>query len=147
MFTRVAAIETGTIPVVYELVLATHQWIGWAAVATAAAAMVTASRRSGHPLERWAVRSAAVALVALAATGVCLYFGLSPFTAGLRANIDVALHDPTLRYWNVVHPLTGVAALGLLAWYRRLQGSRQLSFVVAAGLVAATTFTALSWPL
>ena len=77
---------------------------------------------------------------------VWLYFSLSPFTAGLRANIDVALHDRTLRYWNVVHPLTGVAALGLLAWHRRLRGSGRLSFALAVGLVAATTLTALSWP-
>jgi hypothetical protein len=134
---------------VYELVLAAHQWIGWAAVAAAAAAVLGALRKGGgsHALERWAARGSAIALFALAATGVCLYVSLSPFTAGLRANIDVALHDPTLRYWNVVHPLTGVAALGLLAWYRRLRGSRRLSFAVAVGLVATTTFTALSWPL
>ena len=132
---------------VYELVLTAHQWIGWAAVVAAAAAAIAALRGGGDALQLWAARSSAAALVALAATGVWLYFSLSPFTAGLRANIDVALHDPTLRYWNVVHPLTGVAALGLLAWHRRLRGSRRLSFAAAVGLGVATTLTALSWPL
>lgn len=45
-----------------------------------------------------------------------LHLRYSAYTSGVRANVGVVLHDPTLRYWNLLHPALGTLAI-LLSWW------------------------------
>src|SRR5207247_257980 len=46
--------------------------------------------------------------------GLLLYFALSPYTAGVRANFEVVMQDPTLRFWNVDHVAVMLVAVLLV---------------------------------
>ena len=89
----------------------------------------------------------AVALV-LAGGGAVLYFQFSPFTAGMRANADVMLHDPTLRYWNVIHPALGLAASAVAIVALRWRGhtSRGILTLPNGFLLLGLVLLALSIP-
>jgi hypothetical protein len=99
----------------YKALLVSHEWLGWIAIASAIVAIGTAFvwTRGGPGLaQRAFARGFRVSLAAQALTGVLLHLRFSPFTAGIRANVEVVLRDPTLRYWNAIHPLIGTLALG-----------------------------------
>ncbi|HUR33844.1 MAG TPA: hypothetical protein VM032_08610 [Vicinamibacterales bacterium] len=127
-------------------ILVAHGWIAWLGLALVVAALVPHPRFEARR-DAWARRSRsriAGALVLLQlASGWILYARYSPYTAGLRANLDVALHDPLLRYWNVVHPLAGtlVCAVALwkpLQWWRprdSAAGWLRLALLLAAAVV------------
>jgi hypothetical protein len=46
-----------------------------------------------------------------------LHLRFSPFTAFVRANVEVVLRDPTLRYWNVVHPALGILSFAIVVYH------------------------------
>ena len=102
----------------YDLLLISHAWLGWVAIATAIGALVTATMPTVNHLlpPRWFARGLRISLASQIIAGVLLYFSFSPFTAGVRANVEVVLHDPTLRYWNVLHPIIGLLALAVVVY-------------------------------
>ena len=102
---------------IYQILLMSHRWLAWIALAAAIAAIGTLSPRHrdgpgrARPIWTWTFQAS---LAAQALIGLLLYLRFSPFTAGVRANLDVVLDDPTLRYWNAVHPLVGMLAVGAM---------------------------------
>ena len=102
---------------VYAAALTLHSWIRWAAlIAGAGATLMVWRERSGATPSR-TDRLGLMLMAALDAQlllGLWLYLILSPFTAGVRANVEVVMDDPTLRFWNVEHPAIMLVAVMLV---------------------------------
>ena|SRR5947207_3457130 len=91
----------------YAAALILHSWIRWAAlVAGVGATILGWHEQSGSMRSRtdWWGRVLVGALDVQLLLGLWLYLALSPFTAGVRSNVEVVMADPTLRFWNVEHP-------------------------------------------
>src|SRR5215208_1877125 len=91
----------------YANVLLIHNWLRWFTLLMCVGAIVHAARppRPGStdlPGKTWDVYlMLAVDLQML--TGMILYFGLSDFTRAGMQNFSAALHEPSVRYWSIVH--------------------------------------------
>jgi hypothetical protein len=94
-----------------------HLIAGWLAVALAILTVATVVRPAWtRRAARWWAPALRAALGIQLIVGLLLYLSYSPFTAGVRANVDIVLRDPTLRYWNVIHPVAGVLSCACLTW-------------------------------
>ena len=91
----------------YSNVLLIHSWLRWFTLIMCVGAIVYAARpaRSGAtalPGKAWdTYLMLAVDLQML--TGLLLYFGLSVFTKAAMEDVNAALHEPTVRYWAIIH--------------------------------------------
>lgn len=122
------------------------------AVACAIAAMgvlLVGNTSRANGLHRAFTRGFEVSLAAQVLIGVLLHLRYSPYTAGVRANVEVVVRDPTLRYWNALHPLIGTLPLAAMVGGRlfaRRSGSptaqrrRMRSALVAAALLTLAAF-------
>ena len=102
---------------VYNALVLCHAWFGWIAIASAVVALVTSAPLSatlGVRVRRGVELGLTVSLTLQVVTGVLLHLRFSPFTAFVRANVEVVLRDPTLRYWNVVHPALGILSFAIV---------------------------------
>lgn len=129
----------------YRLLLLTHGWLGWVVFALVTVALAWPPRPDTAPTVRRAIW---LALVILSLGGVLLYARYSPFTAGVRANIEVVVTDPTLRYWIFVHPLAGLLAVALIARSGSTSGHPARSSQLnrwSALVVLAVLLIALVW--
>jgi hypothetical protein len=128
---------------VYWTIRELHAWCALITVAVAAGGMFAATARD---VARPVHRALAGGLLLLLITGLLLQFSFSAFTAHVRANLDVVLRDPTLRHWNVVHPLLAVVAIGAAwrGWRRDIFTRRRLAAItvtLALTTVLATWFS------
>src|SRR5829696_3961721 len=91
----------------YANMLLVHSWLRWFTLLMCAGAVVYAARPvrpDGSPLpgKTWdTYLMLAVDLQML--TGLILYFGLSDYTKVAMENVSAALHEPSVRYWSIIH--------------------------------------------
>jgi len=92
----------------YANVLLIHNWLRWFTLLMCVGAIVYAARppkpgSTDLPGKTWDVYlMLAVDLQML--TGLILYFGLSEFTrAAMEHPLTAALHEPSVRYWGLIH--------------------------------------------
>jgi hypothetical protein len=134
---------------VYDALRLSHVWLAWVSIGIAAGALVP---DLGRPPDRAAAvrtrceRILGVLLACQVVVAAWLHVKYSPFTAGVRANLDVIVGEPTLRLWNVIHPLAGLVALALGLWWitggrRSTAPHTQFGVVVIVALLMA----ALPW--
>src|SRR5512138_2436229 len=119
-----------------------HLVLSWAMLALL---VLCASRRGWRkvPAPALPLRSLVNASVAAqVATSLLLYLRFSPYTAGVRANVEVVLRDSTLRYWNVLHPLLGLLALGCSIWAVNRRGTSTPAAASGLALAGAALLTA-----
>jgi hypothetical protein len=140
---------------VYALLRTAHVWTGWLCVVLLAMHAIgqyspADGRRVLEGLSRPSDRSRALrwcavgVLLAEVIVGLLLHVRYSPFTAGVRANLEVVLRDPTLRYWNVVHPALGVVVLAMCVWSVRPAQTDPVRAWVSAVAVLVLVLTALA---
>ena len=90
----------------YANVLLIHSWLRWFTLIMCVGAIVYAARpaRSGTALPGKAWDTYLMLAVDLQMlTGLLLYFGLSVFTKAAMEDVNAALHEPTVRYWAIIH--------------------------------------------
>lgn len=140
----------------YPTVLLIHNWLRWLTLVMCAGAIVYASRRvepdtTDLPGKTWdTYLMLAVDLQML--TGMILYFGLSDFTKVAMENYRAALHEPSVRYWGIVHAGAMFASLFTVRAARILamntpdrvlaQRRRFLWFTISTVVILA----AIPWP-
>jgi hypothetical protein len=124
---------------------AVHLTLSWATLVLLVA--LFASRRGWVPrLEPLLRPSLNACLVVQVVVSLALHLRYSPYTAGVRANVEVVLHDSTLRYWNVVHPLLGLIALVIALWSVNRRPSETPTRADTAALALAVVLTAAALP-
>jgi heme A synthase len=138
----------------YAAALILHSWIRWAALVAGVGATIMVWReRSGSMrsrTDRWG-RVLVGALDVQLLLGLWLYLALSPFTAGVRSNVDVVMADPTLRFWNVEHPAMMLVAVMLvhigrvLARKAATARARRWRLLVCFGTATLLMIAGLPW--
>jgi hypothetical protein len=116
-----------------------HAWC--ALTSAAAAAMLLLAGDATEPRRQAAMRALLVMLALQCASGAVLQVVYSPFTAGVRANVDIVLHDPRLGHWNVLHPVLALVTLAV-AWQARRHSTLRWR-LSSVGVVALTASLAL----
>jgi hypothetical protein len=140
----------------YATMLLVHSWLRWLTVIMCVGAIVYAARpvRSDTetlPGKAWdTYLMLAVDLQML--TGLILYFGLSDFTRAAMENVGAALHEPSVRYWSLIHAgamffsLLTVRVARVLALNAATpaiaQRRRLIWFVISTAVILA----AIPWP-
>ena len=140
----------------YANVLLIHNWLRWFTLIMCVGAIVYAARpvRSDAkdlPGKAWdTYLMLAVDLQML--TGLLLYFGLSVFTKAAMENFSAALHEPSVRYWSILHAGAMFASLLTVRVARVLalnaatpaqaQRRRLIWFIISTGVI----LTAVPWP-
>jgi hypothetical protein len=140
----------------YPTVLVLHSWLRWIVLVAAVAATVGAAGDQtigvfSKRADRWGL-ILTIALDVQLLLGLLLYLVLSPFTAGVRANVSVVMRDPTLRFWNVEHLSTMLLAIVLVHLGRVIAKkaatpeSRRRRLLVCFGLATVLIFAGMPWP-
>jgi len=139
---------------VYAAALILHSWIRWAAlVAGLGATLMIWRERSGSTpsrADRWGLVLMAALDVQLL-LGLWLYLVLSPFTAGVRSNVEVVMGDPTLRFWNVEHPAMMLVAVMLvhvgrvLARKAATARAKRRRLLVCFGMATLSMIAGMPW--
>ena len=140
----------------YANVLLIHSWLRWFTLIMCVGAIVYAARpaRSGNgalPGKAWdTYLMLAVDLQML--TGLILYFGLSVFTKAAMEDVNAALHEPTVRYWAIIHAGARFGSLLTVRVARVLalnaatpalaQRRRLIWFIISTAVILA----AVPWP-
>jgi hypothetical protein len=140
----------------YSTVLLIHNWLRWFTLVMCIGAIVYAARpvrsdTSTLPGKTWdTYLMLAVDLQML--TGLILYFGLSEFTRAAMENYQAALHEPSVRYWGIIHAGAMFASLFTVRAARVLalnaatpalaQRRRLVWFVISTIVIIA----AIPWP-
>jgi hypothetical protein len=140
----------------YSSVLLIHNWLRWFTLIMCIGAIVYAARpvrpdSSSLPGKTWdTYLMLAVDLQML--TGLILYFGLSEFTRAAMENYRAALHEPSVRYWGIIHAGAMFASLFTVRAARVLamnaptpelaQRRRLVWFVISTLVILA----AIPWP-
>jgi hypothetical protein len=141
----------------YATMLTIHSWLRWFTLIMCVGAVVYAARPVRHdaselPGKEWdKYLMLAVDLQML--TGLILYFGLSDFTRAAMENVGAALHEPSVRYWSIVHAGAMFASLLTVRVARVLalnaptpevaQRRRLVWFVISTVVILA----AIPWPM
>ena len=140
----------------YPTVLLIHNWLRWFTLVMCVGAIVYAARpvrpnTTVLPGKAWdTYLMLAVDLQML--TGLILYFGLSDFTRAAMENFDAALHEPSVRYWGILHAGAMFASLmtvriarvlALNAPTPELAQRRRLTWFVISTIVI---LVAIPWP-
>ena len=140
----------------YPAVLTLHSWLRWGALLLGVAATLDAVKDPAPPSTRLFGRSweslLMLAIDCQVLLGLVLYVGLSPFTRQAMAQMSVALRNPQLRFWSVVHIAWMFGAFVLVRAGRilglaperaaRRQRGRAICFALATVAMAAGT----PWP-
>ena len=140
----------------YANMLLVHSWLRWFTLLMCVGAIVYAARpvrpdETSLPGKAWdTYLMLAVDLQML--TGLILYFGLSDFTRAAMENVSAALHEPSVRYWGIIHAGAMFASLFTVrvARVRALnaptlaiaQRQRLVWFVISTIVILA----AMPWP-
>ena len=140
----------------YATVLLIHSWLRWFTLIMCAGAIVYAARpvrpdETSLPGKAWdTYLMLAVDLQML--TGLILYFGLSDYTKAAMENVSAAMHDPSVRYWAIIHAGAMFASLLTVRVARVLaldaptpaiaQRKRLVWFVISTIVILA----AVPWP-
>jgi len=128
-----------------SLISASHFILGWVTVVLLV--VLFASRRGWVPHVEPQLRPALNAcLVVQVLVSLVLHLRYSPYTAGVRANVEVVLRDATLRYWNVVHPLLGLVGLALALWTLNRRPSDTPTPAATVALAVAVVLTVAAMP-
>jgi hypothetical protein len=129
---------------VYSFLRSAHFWLGWLSAVLVITWSVRARlpRLPGVPSETTLRWSASACLAGQLVIALLLHLRYSAFTAGVRANLVVVLRDPTLRYWNVLHPALGMITVAWWLW--RLNGMRAGAPYIDALATAAVLAMILS---
>lgn len=140
----------------YANVLLIHNWLRWFTLIMCIGAIVYAARpvrddATALPGKGWdSYLMLAVDLQML--TGLILYFGLSDFTRVAMENFSAALHEPSVRYWSILHAGAMFGSLLTVRVARVLalnaptpqiaQRRRLVWFVISTAVILA----AVPWP-
>lgn len=140
----------------YPTVLLIHNWLRWFTLVMCVGAIVYAARpvrpnTTDLPGKAWdTYLMLAVDLQML--TGLLLYFGLSDFTKAAMENLDAALHEPSVRYWAILHAGAMFASLMTVRVARVLalnaptpelaQRRRLIWFIISTVVI----LVAIPWP-
>lgn len=115
----------------------------WSALTSVALAGLNVLPGAMTDRRREAAARALLAILALqCVSGILLQVVYSPFTAGVRANVDIVLHDARLGHWNVLHPVLALATL-TVAWHAR--GPARAGWRSAAGIIIGVTVGLALW--
>jgi hypothetical protein len=139
----------------YELVLALHSWVRWAAVVTGilatAAAFVGRSTDGASAADRWG-RFFIIALDVQLLLGLLLYFVLSPNTAAILEDFGAAMRDRNTRFWAVEHGVLMLFAIVMAhlgkVLSRKAQSAKakQMRLIVCFTLATLAMLAATPWP-
>jgi hypothetical protein len=140
----------------YANVLLIHNWLRWFTLIMCVGAIVYAARpvrpdTKDLPGKTWdTYLMLAVDLQML--TGLLLYFGLSVFTKAAMENVSSALHEPSVRYWSIIHAGAMFASLLTVRVARILamnaatpavaQRRRLIWFIISTAVI----LSAVPWP-
>jgi hypothetical protein len=140
----------------YPTMLLIHSWLRWFTLLMCLGAVINAAKPaptdgSDLPGKTWDVYlMLAVDLQML--TGLILYFGLSDFTRAAMENVTAAWHEPSVRYWGIIHAGAMFASLLTVRVARVLalnaptpqlaQRRRLLWFAISTIVILA----AIPWP-
>jgi hypothetical protein len=102
---------------VYLIALTIHSWLRWAALLAGIGATINAFLRRGDTSERALGRGwdwvFMLTLDLQVLFGLWLYFGLSPYLQRVMDDPSLAISNPTLRFWSVIH--IGMMVIALIA--------------------------------
>jgi hypothetical protein len=140
----------------YELFLALHSWIRWAALAAGLIATLSAltSRPSaGQPdaSDKWGMIFT-ICLDIQMLLGLAMYFGLSPNSRAILADFGAAMQDPVARFWAVEHigmmiVVVALAHIGrVLARKATTPSAKRTRLLLCFGLATLLMVVAIPWP-
>jgi len=139
----------------YELVLAVHSWMRWAAIITGVLATFAALSGRSSEGDAKAERFGKFFIIALDIQfliGLLLYFVLSPTTKAILNDFGAAMKDPVARFWAVEHGVTMIAAVAIahigkvMARKAPNPRSKQMRLTLAYMLATILILVRTPWP-
>ena len=140
----------------YIPILTFHSWLRWITLLLAIGATFNAVRRDTDLTKRPPGRQwdtfFMMALDVQVIAGLLLYFRLSPFSTQGLNHLNLALHDPALRFWTFVHIGVMLSANVLirvgrvLAINAKTSESRRQRRLVAFALTTLVILAGIPWP-
>jgi hypothetical protein len=140
----------------YVLVLYVHSYTRWAVVVTSLilsvrTALGWARGRVWSRADEVAHKALMVAVNWQFTLGVIMYLFLSPFSHAFFANVGMAYHEPTLRFFGLEHPIAMLTAVSLVHFGRersqRVTGRDRHRSACRWTLAAVLVFAiAIPWP-
>lgn len=140
----------------YIPILTFHSWLRWITLLLAIGATLNAARRDtdltrrppGRQWDTFFMMALDVQVIA----GLLLYFRLSPFSTQGLNHLNLALHDPALRFWTFVHIGVMFSANVLirvgrvLAINAKTSESRRQRRLVAFAVTTLVIAAGIPWP-